>query len=70
VGLDPNPSPNPSPNPNPTPNPNPNPTPTPNELQVPRGPLRGVLCAGKPATLPDGRLIQPEQVRHLSYHPT
>ena len=31
-------------------------------LQVPRGPLRGVLCAGKPATLPDGRVIQPEQV--------
>ena len=32
-------------------------------LQVPRGPLRGVLCAGKPATLADGRVIQPEQAR-------
>ena len=35
-------------------------------LQVPRGPLRGVLSAGKPATLADGRVIQPEQVLSLT----
>ena len=31
-------------------------------LGVPKGPLCGQLCAGKPVTLPDGRTIQPEQV--------
>jgi ribonuclease Z len=32
-------------------------------LQVPKGPLRGELCAGRAATLPDGRVILPEQAR-------
>ena len=31
-------------------------------LGVPKGPLCGQLCAGRPVTLPDGRTIEPEQV--------
>jgi len=31
-------------------------------LGVPKGPERGLLVAGKPVTLPDGRVVQPEDV--------